>query len=242
MNRSNSVIAIIPARGGSKGIPNKNIKELSGLPLIAHTINVAKKSKFFSKIVVSSDSNTINETAKQYGADIIERPNHLSQDNSLVSEAIEYTLHQLLDSNEDPSELFESFALLEPTSPLRSISVLAHCLSRLSIDNINSVATVSETDVPASRLWYIEDNTARLIPVCRDSDPWQPRQSHRTSYKLNGLFYGSKINWFMNRTHKNSIISRDFCPVITDPSISVDIDTIDDFNYIEFMLNKASLA
>ena len=240
MNQLDPVVAIIPARGGSKGIPHKNIKDLVGLPLIAHTINLAKRSNLFTKIVVSSDSNTINDIARLYGADIVERPDHLSQDHSLVSDAIEYTLKQLLYSTENSREAFKSFALLEPTSPLRTVDVLSRCLSRLSVETIQSVATVSETDVPASRLWYLEENETRLVPVCPDSDPWQPRQSHRSSFKLNGLFYGSKISWFMNRQNKNSLISTDFFPVITDPSISVDIDTIDDFSYIEFMLNKAS--
>lgn len=240
MNQLDPVVAIIPARGGSKGIPHKNIKDLVGLPLIAHTINLAKRSNLFTKIVVSSDSNTINDIARLYGADIVERPDQLSQDHSLVSDAVEYTLQQLLYSTENSRESLKSFALLEPTSPLRTVDVLSRCLSRLSVETIQSVATVSETDVPASRLWYLEENETRLVPVCPDSDPWQPRQSHRSSFKLNGLFYGSKISWFMNRQNKNSLISTDFFPVITDPSISVDIDTIDDFNYIEFMLNKAS--
>lgn len=109
------VLALIPARGGSKGIPKKNIVKLAGKPLITHSINSAKQSKLISKIVIATDSQKIIKIAKKYRVEVVRLPRKLTGDRSPVIGSVLYALREL----EKKGERFDAVALLEPTSPLR---------------------------------------------------------------------------------------------------------------------------
>lgn len=111
------VLAIIPARGGSKGLPRKNIRPLLGKPLIAWTIEQAKESKYIDKIIVSSEDEEILKVSKSFGAYILKRPNELAEDYTPTSEVILHTLEVL----ENSKETYDIIVLLEPTSPLREV-------------------------------------------------------------------------------------------------------------------------
>ena len=107
------VLAIIPARGGSKGVPRKNVKLLGGIPLIAHAINCAKESSKVTRIVISTDSDEVASIAKENSCEVIMRPNDLASDTSNVVLTVEHAYKTL---NED----FDIIVLLQPTSPLRT--------------------------------------------------------------------------------------------------------------------------
>ena len=107
-----NIVAIIPARGGSKGIPKKNIINFLGKPLLSHSIEYAKESNLVTSIYVSTDDNKIEDVAIEYGAEIIHRPNSISGDNATTESAIEHFLENI--SNPD------IIVLLQPTSPLRT--------------------------------------------------------------------------------------------------------------------------
>jgi CMP-N-acetylneuraminic acid synthetase len=114
------ILAIIPARGGSKTIPGKNIREIHGKPLIAWTIEPALECKFLDKIVVSTDDPKISEISKKYGAEVpFLRPKKISEDNSPTIDALIYTIDSLKNIGHNP----EIIVLLQPTSPLRTVKI-----------------------------------------------------------------------------------------------------------------------
>ena len=216
------VLVIIPARGGSKGIPKKNIKLLKGKPLIQYSIDVAKKSKYVDKIVTSTDCEDIASIALSLGSEVIMRPCYLSEDFSLVKEAIQYTVKIL----EEFNQFFEYIFLLEPTSPLRTLEELDLCIKTLSKNNIDSVATFSNSCISPGRLWKIENE--KLSNYIEGSNPWLPRQQQPIAYELNGLVYGFTRESLEKYKNSDSILVGEIGPIIVKNQV-IDIDNEIDF-------------
>lgn len=126
------ILGLIPARGGSKGVPEKNIKEIYGKPLIAWTIMRAKESVYLDKIVVSTDSKKIADIANDYGADILKRPEELASD---TASTLDVMIHAL------QSHPADTLVLLQPTSPFRSKKLIDKCISEFLIMGYDSLAT-----------------------------------------------------------------------------------------------------
>ena len=137
MINNKNVYTIIPARGGSKGIPKKNIIDFCGLPLIAHSINYAKSSKFVDHIFVSTDSDNIEKIAKEYGADVIQRPDSISGDNSSTELAIDHAI------NSEEMNYNSIIVLLQPTSPLRPRGALDKMLNKFVDEKYDSMLSIS---------------------------------------------------------------------------------------------------
>lgn len=132
MINGKKVLAIIPARGGSKGIPKKNIKPLNGKPLIAWTIEEAKKSVYIDKLIVSTDCEEILEVAKEFGAEVpFKRPAELAQDDT---PSVELILHAI-----DYLSGYDYITLLQPTSPLRVVKDIDQCISKTIKGNVQHV-------------------------------------------------------------------------------------------------------
>ena len=222
MINNKKILVIIPARGGSKGVHKKNIKILNGKPLIQYSIDVAKKSRYVDKIVVSTDCSEIANVALGLGSEIIERPSTLSQDLSLVKDAIQYTVNELEKNN----NYFEYIFLLEPTSPLRTIKELELCIKILARDNFDSIATFSNSCISPGRLWKIENN--KLTSYIEGSNPWLPRQQQPIAYELNGLIYGFTRKSLKEYKDSNSILVGKIGPVISENYV-IDIDDEIDF-------------
>ena len=131
MYKGKKILAIVPARGGSKGLPGKNIRPLCGKPLIAWSIEHAQKSKYVDDIFISTDSREIADVAEQYGVSVPElRPDELAKDTAPSSEFIVYTLNKL----KSEGKVFDYFILLEPTSPLRDVDDVDKSIEMI-IDN-----------------------------------------------------------------------------------------------------------
>ena len=126
------IVGIIPARGGSKGIKRKNIKELCGKPLIAWTIEAAKKSKLLDRYVVSTEDKEIAEVSKKYGAEVIERPEELATDESLVLPVLQHVLEKI-DA--------DVVVLLQGTSPVRDEGLIDYCIQKFLDSKADSLAT-----------------------------------------------------------------------------------------------------
>ena len=230
MFNSMRVLAVIPARGGSKGIPKKNIKMLLGKPLIQYTIDEAKSSLYVDDVVVSTDSEEIAEVSEQLGAKVIQRPPELSGDSALVVDALRYTIETL----EKEHLKYDIVLLLEPTSPLRTCSVIDECIEKFSNKNVESVTTFSETSVPPDRIWRISDDSVE--PYIKGANPWLPRQKLELGYQLNGLVYAIKMSSFKAMEKSNSVLTEKITAVITPKEISIDIDDMLDFRLIEFLM------
>lgn len=126
-------IAVIPARGGSKGLPGKNIKLLKDKPLIAWSIESALLSKNIDRVIVSTDSDEIKKVALEFGAEVIERPAHLSTDEATTISVLEHIVHEIPNAN--------TIIVLQPTSPLRDDNLIDKCIELYESDSYTNLAT-----------------------------------------------------------------------------------------------------
>jgi len=212
------VLAIIPARGGSKGIPMKNIRKLAGIPLIEHTISVAKKSKIIDKILVSTDSNKIAYLAKSAGAEVpFLRPKKLSDDNTSILTVIKHTLRFLA-----VNELYEPeiILLLQPTSPLRTSRMIDKSVEILKKSNATCVIGVSRIKShPYNAFWY---KNKYLRPFKSDFQKYYRRQQYPVLYYPTGSIY---TLWNKTLKRYNSIYGPRIKPLIIDEEFNIDIDS-----------------
>ena len=218
-----NILVIIPARGGSKGIPGKNIREFAGKPLIVHSIEAAMKCALVTRIVVSTDDDDIAEVAKAHGAQVIKRPSELAADTSLVIDAMRYTVRKV----EEEGEEVDVVILLEPTSPLRRTEDIEKCIEVLLEDKADSAATFTNADVSPNRLWRVTDDVVE--PYIKGAIPWLPRQKQPKAFELTGQIYAlSKKILFADEDSISTVSGRVF-PVITPRETALDIDTELDF-------------
>lgn len=209
------IIAIIPARGGSKGIHRKNIVTLGEKPLIAHTIAVAMQSEMITKVVVSTDDHEIAETATTFGAEVpFIRPGELADDHANLNDVITYSMNQL----ENLGYRCDVVAIMLPTHPFRSVGLVDHLL-RLLLDSCTMVFTMREIKVVAKSFFNIAAD-GRLSPSFNN------QEEQGTYFRNYGLFSA------YNRTLKPAIqgihIHR-----LSDPISLIDIDTYEDLAIAE---------
>ena len=222
-----NILAIIPARGGSKGMPGKNIREFAGKPLIAHSIDAALKCSLISRTVVSTDDDKIAGVAKTHGAQVIRRPDELAADTSLVIDAIRHAVRTVEDGGED----VDIVLLLEPTSPFRRAEDLEKCIQILLENKADSVATFTDSHVSPNRLWRVSDDVVE--PYIEGAIPWLPRQKQPKAYELTGQIYAlSKKILYENEESISQLMGRKSA-VITPRETALDIDTELDFMIAE---------
>lgn len=226
MIKGKKVLALIPARGGSKGIPGKNIKDLAGKPLIAYTIEAARQCAVIDCVMVSTDSREIAEVAKRYGAEVpFLRPDFLAEDTSKTIDAVYYTVDRL----SEEVESYDYLVLLQPTSPLRTSEDIERAVA-LSVENGCDVVSVSEvSDSPI--LMRKCDKNGNLTHLL-DKNSTVRRQDMPVYYRVNGSIYVNEIKRLSAETSFNDN------PVgyIMPRERSVDIDEPADFAVAEFYL------
>ena len=217
-------IGVIPARGGSKSIPLKNIKEINGKPLIEYTIEVAIKSKVLDRIIVSTDHDGIAKVCEKYSeVDIVFRPDNLSGDTAKTESALLHVCDELHRSK----GLIPDFVLtLEPTSPLRRVETIRGCLKLINRPNVDSVLTVTET-----REVYGQIRNG----VYQHLIPNQPRrrQDREPIYKESSTIYGTTLK-LLRET--NSVIGGKIIPLVVDKKEAIDINDAYDFMLAELIL------
>ena len=213
-------IAIIPARGGSKRLPLKNLKLLGGLPLIAHSVLYAKKHSFISEIYVSTDDEAIKKVAIAYGAKVIDRPKSISGDFEPTVSALKHVLEN--------SNSVENVVLLQATNPLRPENLLIDAFEIFQGNKCDSLFTVSQNHY---KLGKIENNT--FLPF--NYTIGQRSQDLEPLFYENGLLYISKANLILN----NTIIGEKAYPFQVDHIFAtIDIDTQEDFDYASYLYEK----
>ncbi len=214
-------IAIIPARGGSKRLPDKNIKLLGGIPLLAHSILYAKQYDYIDTVYVSTDDFAIKEIALQYGALVIDRPQEISGDLEPTVSALQHVLETI-------EETIENVVLLQATNPLRPQDLLQEAYTVFQEKQVESLFTVSRSH---HKLGKITKN--KFIPY--NYELGQRSQDLGPLYYENGLLYIAKASVILN----NEIITKEAFPFeVNHPFASVDIDTQDDFDYAEYLFKK----
>lgn len=224
-------IAIIPARGGSKRIKNKNIKNFLGKPIISYSINIAKKSKLFEKIIVSSDSRKIIKIAKKYGAETpFVRPKDLARSNSSTIDVIKHSIRWLLKNKIKPKYI----CCIYPTSPLMEKNDLKNSFKIVKKKKNDFVVAVSQYSYPVRKSFYIKNNRIKTV---KSSNYFTLSQNLKTAFHDAGQFYwGSTKTWLKK---KNIINENSY--VFKLPQLKVqDIDNINDWKIAEklFILKK----
>ena len=221
-----SIIALIPARGGSKGIPRKNIKLFCGKPLIYWSIKVALENKFIDRVIVSTEDIEIAQIATDFSAEVpFLRPKDLANDNSLTIDVV----LDILDNLEDVNDIL----LLQPTSPLRrdeDLSSIFEFREKCCSDSAVSVCS-SEKNLA---LYQELDSKSRIKPYLKDKKIL-PRQLSKMKYLINGSMYlSSKDSIIKNK----SLITSNTVGYIMPEILSIDIDNQFDWLIAEFLMSK----
>lgn len=221
-------VAIIPARGGSKRLPGKNIRELVGKPLIAWTIEAAIQSGCFDRVIVSTDDEKTAEISRQYGAEVpFMRPPELANDTATSDSVIKHVVEWL---KENSNTEVKTVALLQPTSPLRTAQHIRESYALLNDKNANAVISVGEVSTRLELCNYLpEDNSlSEFIGDARRT------QEMKQLYELNGAIYilsGSMIG-DIKRAYEKGAHSYGY---LMSEESSTDIDTELDFKWAEFL-------
>ncbi|WP_280537343.1 acylneuraminate cytidylyltransferase family protein [Halopenitus sp. POP-27] len=183
-----NVLGLIPARGGSKGIPGKNIRELAGMPLIAHSIQAARDATAIDSVVVSTDDEEIAEVADSHGARVpFIRPSKLATDEAPTAPVITHTLETLHDVGEE----YDAFMLLQPTSPLRTVTHIEEAYSLYEDSNADSVISVYPT---CDTRWERTPQGAKQLNY---TDAAKRRQDRDPEYVINGAIYVTNVDQFL---------------------------------------------
>lgn len=219
MYSNKKILAVIPARGGSKRLPGKNIMILGNKPLIAWTIEAAQKSGSIDRIILSSDDQEIISVAKEYGCEVpFVRPSYLASDGATSEDVLEHAITAI-------DQEYDYVVLLQPTSPFRTTGDIDTAV-RMCIDNqapsVESLIKVSEN--PEWMFCLNEDGT--MTNACKEVIDSE-------KYILNGAVYVIKTELFMKN---KKIRYPESLSYIMPKERSVDIDTRDDFEYAEFLL------
>jgi CMP-N-acetylneuraminic acid synthetase len=225
--KNKKILAIIPARGGSKGIPRKNIRLLNGKPLICYAIDEAMKSKFIDRIIVTTDDSEIAEISKKAGAELIIRPPALAQDESPVIDAIFHALDNI--NGEKP----DFIVLLQATSPLREASDIDGAIQLFLDGQCDSLMSVCPAE--HSPYWYFNIKNGLMTPLFDERFLELRRQELPPAYRPNGAIY--IISPETLRKYKSFYCNKTLAFVMT-ASSSIDIDEEIDFQIAEQLMKQ----
>lgn len=229
MFKGKSVICLILARGGSKGVPRKNVKILGDKPLIAHSITSAQNSQYVDKIYVSTEDSEIKKISLDYNAKIIDRPVDLAQDNSNYIDAVQHLITNLPSSFKNPIII-----LLETTLPLRKIDDIDNCIN-LFDESIDCVASVSEVKITPVYM-YKENNG--FLEKYDSSTIATNRQQMEKLFSYNGSILVTTLNFLQNQ--KQVVFGGKMKYYLMDEKSSFDIDTPTDFEICNFLFSKSN--
>lgn len=228
------ILAIIPARGGSKGIPKKNIVNINGKPLIQYTIEVAKESKLIDRVIVSTDDDEIAEISEKLGAEVpFIRPAELAKDDTPTFPVIKHALKWLKENEKYKPELI---VLLEPTFPLRTVEKVDEAIKVISSDEeADSLRGVCEPFQNPFKMWI--PCGKYLKPLIKEKEIMyeKPRQNLRKVFWQNGYIYISRYKTIMD---KKSFHGEKILPFILSENNFIDIDTEEDLKLLKRYLKK----
>jgi len=233
MHKGKNILGLIPARGGSKVLPRKNIKPLLGKPLIAWTIEQALVSKYFDRVIVSTDDNEIAKISKKYGAEVpFMRPKELAEDNA---KGIDVVLHAIdwLKKN-DKRKQYDLIMLLQPTSPLRAIEDIDKAIELLFFKKAKAIVSVCEVDHhPLLANALPEDGCMK--DFIRKEIMNKNRQELPVFYRLNGAIYLAYCKYLQRQ---KSFFGKNAFAYIMPKSRSIDIDDEIDFKLAEILIKN----
>jgi len=230
MYKGKLILAIIPARKGSKRIPRKNVRKLNGVPLVTYTINSAKKSKYIDRIVVSTDDIRVAKIAKKHKIEVLKRSKKLSEDHILPIQVYENVANEL---KKKEHYLPDIIVALQPTSPLREGKDIDLAITTLVDKNADSLDSFSRAKEHPSYAFKIDDNM-NAIPIDKKNvakmSQYLPKR-----YTENGLVFAFKTETITKHKTQYGKIHK---AIITDYEKSIDIDEEIDWKLAELILKK----
>lgn len=220
-----TVLAIIPARGGSKGLPRKNILEVNGKPLLAWTIETAKKSHLIDRLILSSEDDEIISTAHKWGCEVpFRRPPELAGDETSSVEVVLHAANNL-------DRQYDYIVLLQPTSPLRTAEDIDSCIEKCHHCRVPSCVTITESEKNPAWMFHL-DQFQHLQSVQPPHPLSSRRQDYQPVYVLNGAVYVVEWEWFKKNM---KFIDTQSIGHIMPRDRSLDIDTLLDFNFFQYL-------
>lgn len=228
------ILGLIPARGGSKGIPGKNIKLLGGKPLLQFTFEAATKSELLAKVILSSDDETIIEIAKELELEVpFKRPKNLAEDSSASLEVIQHALNYYLEQGIQ----FDAVCLLQVTTPFRKTGLIDECILKFQDNNFDSLVSVREVPEDFNPHWIFEEDHGSLKIATGGEEIISRRQDLPKAYHRDGAIYITKTEVLLN---ENSLFGEKIGFVNTSASPYVNIDTPEDWRKAEELLDNKS--
>jgi CMP-N,N'-diacetyllegionaminic acid synthase len=233
------IMAVIPARGGSKGVHRKNIANLGGKPLIAYTIEVAKKSKLIDAAIVSTDDAEIAEVAKSYGADVpFLRPAELAHDDSPDIDFLKHA-QEWVEINRGWCP--DILVILQPTMPFRTVEDVDGALRFMIKQNCDSVRTLAvPTHLTPYKMWFLDDPEKGTISPVLKTEYYDrlltdvPRQKLRPCYWQPGVVIATRTEF----VRKGKMFGPDLRGYVVDIRHAQDIDELADLEYAEFLMSR----
>ena len=228
MKGNKTFLGIIPARGGSKRLPRKNVLDLAGKPLIAWTIDAAKGSKYIDKIIVTSDDDEILQISDDLSVDTNKRPDELASDTATTVAVTEHTIDNLNDT-------YDFIIILQPTSPLRTFKHIDEAIELLFKKKADAIVSVCETE--HSPLWSNTLSDNKSMEGFISKDYLNKRGQDLPKYfRLNGAIYICDVCKF--KQYQSLLIDKNIYAYEMSSEDSIDIDTQIDFDLAEIQLSK----
>jgi len=231
------IVVIIPARGGSKSIPRKNIKPLGGVPLIAYSIAAGLESKQVNRVIVSTDDEEIASIAKQWGADVpFLRPAELAEDHVTDLPVFEHTVRWLSENDHIPDIVLQ----LRPTSPFRPPNCLDEAITKLlNDDQADSVRGVTPSGQNPFKMWRIENEVMSPLLQSEYNEPYNmPRQKLPSTFWQTGHIEVIRTHTILE---KKSLTGDRILSYVIDPQYAVDLDTLNQWQFAEYLMSDQTM-
>lgn len=231
MYKGKTVLGVITARGGSKGIPGKNIKKLAGKPLIAYSIDVAKKSETVTHLIVSTDDEEIAEVAREYGADVpFMRPKSLAEDNTEHLPAMQHAIKTM---EKKLNIVFDYTVIFQPTSPFRTVDDIDKTVQKLIDTGADSAVSITEVETKFHPMKVKKLEGDRVLSYSVEEREGMRRQDLPVAYRRSGAVYAMRRDLMMkdNRLYGDFIVGH-----VVPLERSIDIDVPPDWIKAEQML------
>lgn len=237
MIQNKKVVAIIPARGGSKSIPRKNIKLLNEIPLLAYSIAAGKQSRYVDRVIVSTDDREIAEVARQYGAEVpFLRPANLAEDKTVDFPVFEHAVQWL-----EQQEMYRADIVvqLRPTSPCRPVACVDEAVETLINSSADSVRGVVPSGQNPYKMWRIQSDGMQPLLKSEFAEAYNmPRQKLPPTYWQTGHVEVIRYETIMQQ---RSLTGTVIAPYILDSAYAIDLDNLFQWHYAEFVMREAGL-
>jgi CMP-N,N'-diacetyllegionaminic acid synthase len=234
-NSERRVLGLVPARGGSKGIPRKNLKSLAGQPLLAYTARAAKQSKLLSRVLLSTDDSEIAELGRSLGLDVpYLRPPELALDGTPMIDVVLHATRWV----QAQGDHYAAICLLQPTSPLRSAETIDRCVSLLWGKNVDTVISVRPVPAEYNPHWvYFETGDGLLELSMGDNAPIPSRQQLPPAYHRDGSIFAAKTETVLAQ---ESLYGKRVLGFVSPEEEAIDLDTEEQWSALERRLNQVA--